>query len=937
MDRRPARGRLANLPRILAAAGAAGAAGAGAAGAGALQIVPVAQNPEVIALQRRIAELEQQRDARMARVNVMPPPAPLGVPLEGLPQEVREAIPLEKIKYVAGIGFVEKAVIDKIEFAKSRYLKNIASSPLHNGANIVPKDPIILQIVKQELVRKDGKITQGLAAVEGDCPICAETRPLYKVHTTHTTNGACQFCILNAVDAHLTNYTDKVSLPEEVELPQRGRACDVDDQRCNLAIKWYDVYKISCKMPLVADGENSCDKFKALYQKFLSILEKKKNDQKEKTETDFKLHSQQDKNANVGAINRDIQAARVQIQAIIDRARQARNAARLALVDQYGRNMAAHQAALATHAAVSNRERKMKREFNQFNRFPGAFNRSLIGRRNLTSICPYCVTMVEQREGCLTMLEHICDGGSIVREIAQQFPLKQGIADSRFCACCGRPENGEYHYAARGHTILTKRFSVTEQECIANGGGGRGEFVARLIGLKNVVQRYADQNIFNMTPQRRRDIAFAMRDSAIEFMEGRPIHGITRDQIRNMLDTADTAIRRARDLAGPAAADDIGRDHYMFLIVEIPEAGPAPLPPQRPRELNEDAGGNNHLLLENARPRENRNNAALVRLLQNGEDDAALAMMLQTNEYRRNAPLDNRAVVAAPRQVPLTTLVDLELDLRRRRREVDEALRRRAEVAVVPMPIAALQNLVREAVAEVLNLYVEAGLTGKALRDAVNRDEEDVLARPRVYAEEMLRRAVERRDHAVVAYREALAQVPRAVAQVPRAVAQVPRAVAQVPALRGDDRLRQLNQELFGIAPPPRVVAAALPPPLAALPPPAVAPVAALPPPAVAPLAALPPPVLEALAPAEPDAHVEAAANIVEAVAVVAPIGPNAGLAELAVYLGNVFGYWGGQAFDHCIPRFMRRRGGTRRYKKMAGRKQTPKSKKGRKTRKIRR
>jgi len=50
-------------------------------------------------------------------------------------------------------------------------------------------------------------------------------------------------------------------------------------------------------------------------------------------------------------------------------------------------------------------------------------------------------------------------------------------------------------------------------------------------------------------------------------------------------------------------------------------------------------------------------------------------------------------------------------------------------------------------------------------------------------------------------------------------------------------------------------------------------------------------------------------------------------------YLSNLFTEWGGQAFDRCVPRFLRRRGGTRRHKKVVH-KQTRKGRKGHKTRK---
>ena len=550
------------------------------------------QNPEVVRLDARIRELEGRRAERAARVNQQPaPPTPAGrVALAGLPDDVREAVPLEMIEYVAGVGFVDETLVERIRGA--RYLRGTAVVPFANGNGAaVPADPLVRQIVKQDLVKNNGKVSQryrDLVKAEGECPICLENRPLFKVHAQHAGNGACQICILGNLDSKIENL-EGVDGPADVKLPQPraglpevaaagadpdARICDLEDQTCNRATSWYDLYKISCTTPLVEGEVNSCERFKAAYRRFLDILNRKIERQREVVNEAFQRRAREDRNVNVGALDREIQQLRDQIQQIRDREAAARNARRQQLIAEHGRAQEAYRGQRAEYNRRAAQRRGIER--GNFPRFGVNALKSHWEGELPKGICPYCITPIEISSACLTF-HHVCrvhSGFDGVPEIIRQFP-KVG-AESCCCSVCGRPQGGEgghQHYSPDGSRLGPQAGDAMQYfnpRGIAQlGCGGRGEFIARMIAMKNIIQRHVNQGVFDMTPEIRRELALAMRDAAIAYNAGRPVNGISVQQIIGMLQQADRT------------------KNFNFLVVDMPELGPEPQPPQRPRELNQ--------------------------------------------------------------------------------------------------------------------------------------------------------------------------------------------------------------------------------------------------------------------------------------------------------------------------------------------------------------
>ena len=552
---------------------------------------PVADvNPEILALELRIRQLEGQRLAREQRVNERPaPPVPGGfVVLARLADDVREAVPLEMIRYVAGDGFVEEALVERIR--KAKYLKGTAIVPFGNGNGVpVPDDPLVRQIVKQDLVKNNGKTLQkyrDLVQEEGECPICLENRPLFKLHSQHVGNGACQICILDNLDIKIGNL-EGVDGPADVKLPQpraglpevaaegadpNARICGLEDERCNRATSWYDLYKISCTNPLVDGQVNSCERFKVSYRRFLEILNRKIERQREVANEGFQRRAREDRNVNVGALDREIQQLRAQVQEIRDREAAARNARRQQLIAEHRRALEVYRGERGEYNRRAAQRRGIERgNFTKYG-MNALKSRWPAGQVHPRSICPWCLEPCELGGGCLTIMNHRCRFP--VEELEQQFIKVNNNAF--FCALCGRPEGGvggHQHYTPDGrglqHAAVNMMQYYDPDRIRALGCGGRGEFVARMITMKNVIQRHVNRGVFDMTQDVRREAALAMRDAAIAYNRNMPVQGIAVNEIIRML-------------------EDAGRNgRFDFLVVDMPEIGPEPQPPQRPRELNQ--------------------------------------------------------------------------------------------------------------------------------------------------------------------------------------------------------------------------------------------------------------------------------------------------------------------------------------------------------------
>ena len=534
-------------------------------------------NPEIVSMERQLAELQERRRARGARENRRSAPdMPAGhVALAGLEENIREAIPLEMIHYIDGDGFVEESLVNRIRSAA--YLRGVALS------NINVTDTVVRQIVKQELVRKNGRLVQAYAPTGvGDCPICLEKRALFRIHKEHTVgNGVCQQCILNTFHGRIQPLVEVdgpngVRLPQPVdgsqEIAEAGappalRMCDLEDNTCNRATSWYDLYKISCTTPLEAEGENSCVRFKTEYGEFIAILNRKIQRQREVADETFQRRAIEDRTVNVGALDRAIEQLRQQIQQIRDRDAAAGRERLQHLIDQFARSRAAYNRDRAAYNQGVAHKRGIERSTFKI------LESNALRSSNPRSICPWCLEGVHLNGGCLTVQNHRCVNP--IRELERQF-VKRADGVAFFCALCGRPQagvDGHQHYTPDGTVLGPQARNIVEYYNPVGvrrlGCGGRGEYVARMIALKNVIQRHVAMRRYDVTPDIQREALLAMRDAAILYNQGGNVAGISPRNIINMLQEADRSGR------------------YDFLLLEIPDVGPEPRVPQRPRELNQ--------------------------------------------------------------------------------------------------------------------------------------------------------------------------------------------------------------------------------------------------------------------------------------------------------------------------------------------------------------
>ena len=541
------------------------------------QVPRGAPNPEIVIMERQLAELQEQRRARGARENRRSAPdTPAGrVALAGLEENIREAIPLEMIHYIDGDGFVEESLVNRIRSAA--YLRGVALS------NINLTDTVVRQIVKQELVRKNGRLVQAYAPTGvGDCPICLENRALFRIHKEHTVgNGVCQQCILNTFHGRIqplvgVDGPNGVRLPQPVdgsqEIAEAGappalRMCGLEDDTCNRATSWYDLYKISCTTPLEADGENSCVRFKTEYGEFIAILNRKIQRQREVADETFQRRAIEDRTVNVGALDRAIEQLRQQIQQIRDRDAAAGRERLQHLIGQFAIDRAAYNRDRAAYNQQVAHKRGVERSTFKI------LESNALKSSNPRSICPWCLQGVHLNGGCLTVQDHRCVNP--IRELERQF-VKRADGVAFFCALCGRPQagvGGHQHYTPDGTVLGPQARNIVEYYNPVGvrrlGCGGRGEYVARMIALKNVIQRHVAMRRYDVTPDIQREALLAMRDAAILYNRGENVGGIPPRNIINMLQEADRSGR------------------YDFLLLEIPDVGPEPRVPQRPRELNQ--------------------------------------------------------------------------------------------------------------------------------------------------------------------------------------------------------------------------------------------------------------------------------------------------------------------------------------------------------------
>lgn len=390
-----------------------------------------------------------------------------------------------------------------------------------------------------------------------ECQGCLETRPVFKglsVGSLADEGGTlregkaprCQHCILDEIDTILNKINIEKGKPEEIIFPNNARF-------------WYSVYKLSCMDPLIVPDEpyNSCETLKSLYSKFLSILYNRRD-------TPFLEKMDQNRQRNLSLLNRSIQNAKN-----ISLANQSPNRNnRLAMIKNYIEkrteyNVFPERIRKIKLGKITNFEKLLN---DAFQREPGLKDRrdNPIG---LWNICPRCVEPCWRQDGCLTIRGHICKETELVKEINAQYPV---TGDKHFCAMCGRPETkGESHFHVGGDDAYTG-ISFKEKDCITVGGGGRAEYIARLIALKYVVEKSIKENQFELTLALRTEIALKMRDAAINFNRGNPVHGWRPGEIQYLVDS--------RNPEKYTLYANGGRSERSSTMLRLP--APIPIPPE---------------------------------------------------------------------------------------------------------------------------------------------------------------------------------------------------------------------------------------------------------------------------------------------------------------------------------------------------------------------
>ena len=849
----------------------------------------VNQDRQLIEVRAEIARLERELQARRA-LGLRPVPAmeipPGMVNVATLDENIREAIPFECIRYENGVGLVKQEILRIIGAAHN------FKRAIHNKNNIIVTDRLAKQIVKQELVRVDKEFVRicpppvkpaapaaaapaaaapaapapkenlpyaDMVKAKGECPLCFERRQLFKVHFNHPgEGGACQVCILDNLHDKLNDLARKAT-PAEIILPN---ICQLEHHNCPYALTWYEAYKVSCTTPLIVDGVDSCERFKQLYRRFIDMIEEKKRLEIERYQAPLRLRAQEDLDRELETLETRLRDARARERIIINMAHAAQNGRIVELTGKYGRDLAKRRE--DNEARRIAEQRRVAIERGNITTIEGVLNRgpqpgALHRDRNLVAICPRCLEIQQLGDACLTLVDHVCNPDKIVPEIVAQFPI---VGNSTFCACCGRPEVDHNHYHVRG-TQLHNGTSWNEAECLRAGGGGRGEMVARMIGLRDVVQRYAARNIFNMTPERRRDIAIAMRNAAIEYVGRRHVHGVTPAQIQQLLQNAEIAAERER---------------HTLLQIEPAELQAASLyhenvPPGTPEAQR------NIILRTNPRA------AQRFREL----EAARARLALSTAALRR---CYNFLVIEIPAPIPPFPPLEEPAELVQLRAAAAARGAQARPGARGALPPANFGNRGRN-----LNAELAASLQNE------NENEDTQRA---LFASAELARGDEAHRRTMELIALALAEENAAI-QAAAAAAQEEENAAMAAGLQ---------QQIFydNVAP-------------------AAAPHAAI--------AAPPPPPPNGGAAAPPNHNVLAAAHVANENRIqaleLARGNLEAGreipeILRLTLYLGNFLDLWARHLFRGC---FVRRRGGTRRFKSSARRaKKTHKKRKGHKTRK---
>lgn len=321
------------------------------------------------------------------------------------------------------------------------------------------------------------------------CDICytevSENVRLYTLHynhdTTNTVCRACKCCIFNDF---------KTKMEEVKPYPSYGCECFAskpDQCNCQRPVTEYQMAKLCLSEPnqICVGAEPVRNRFLELIKSFRQVF-------------------------HVEAQKRETAAAE---QRQRDAAEQERLAAIAAARNEERRREAERQRALAQYHEYERLEAGARRS-GITTLFNTASATGSLRYLDNDCICPFCLDPINLYQGCMYLFHSARGGGGgailcpsgILPFVSETFRLPPGQMPS-ICLCCGRPCTGHGHYPLNGGSELYRPPPGThihyypdkdnlEYQCKIQGGGGRIEFIVRLIALRDGIVDLASHRRF---------------------------------------------------------------------------------------------------------------------------------------------------------------------------------------------------------------------------------------------------------------------------------------------------------------------------------------------------------------------------------------------------------------------------------------------------------